>query len=591
LSDSIAKLTTDMARANQVASQASWDNQIRLANRSFGDAVGMLGKTRITMNGIVGVATRLGQLQREQWTNSRASQQLGLQLQQRQITTQLALAQFQAPGETGEERYFRQKERIAEAGIAQTQLGFSWKEFTISGDIWKENVQRMAEDASRAVDIAQKSRNAEGITIANQEAVAEAQKLLGATIGEMDAMLGTADTNWNTALSAATQGISQFAGSLDEGVKAVYAALGYDVKTEKGVNSFYVPEGGAAAPGTSVPNPYVGFTGTEYKDSQGSSGVLHGGANAAGYFGVANRATSMIVGEAGPETIAVIRNARSVMMGGGVTEVKVTEASIAAWTKAFTLAFPKVTLTDKSVKDIKDGFAVAAKDIAGTTTTVDGKKSEGTGQIKSYDSNMPKSERLDRFATALSKKTGLSFEASRKWAQAEVGGYNNLGIMTTNAQGRRVPMQYATPELGATAAAGLINSSSNYAGIRASTGGSTLQQLLAIANSPWHEGFKPGIDPYYKRIFGLKAQGDLGHTMGATPMIVGEAGRETVAILRNPRSASMGGSSSGPVTININGPVVRSDQDISSLARQVAIEVERSLSRKGQMFGLRGPAV
>jgi len=51
----------------------------------------------------------------------------------------------------------------------------------------------------------------------------------------------------------------------------------------------------------------------------------------------------------------------------------------------------------------------------------------------------------------------------------------------------------------------------------------------------------------------------------------------------------MGGG--GPVTININGPVVRNDQDISSLARQVAIEVERSLSRKGQMFGLRGPAV
>ena len=76
-------------------------------------------------------------------------------------------------------------------------------------------------------------------------------------------------------------------------------------------------------------------------------------------------------------------------------------------------------------------------------------------------------------------------------------------------------------------------------------------------------------------------------------MLVGEAGAETVVILRNPRSASLTsmGGSSGPVTININGPVVRNDQDISSLARQVAIEVERSLSRKGQMFGLRGPAV
>jgi len=45
------------------------------------------------------------------------------------------------------------------------------------------------------------------------------------------------------------------------------------------------------------------------------------------------------------------------------------------------------------------------------------------------------------------------------------------------------------------------------------------------------------------------------------------------------------------VTVNINGPVVRNDQDISSLARAVAAEVERSMSRKGQMFGLRGPSV
>jgi len=79
---------------------------------------------------------------------------------------------------------------------------------------------------------------------------------------------------------------------------------------------------------------------------------------------------------------------------------------------------------------------------------------------------------------------------------------------------------------------------------------------------------------------------------------VGEAGPETVAILRNPRAASMsdyvgggGGGGSASVTVNINGPVVRGDADISSLARQVAVEVERTLSRKGQMFGLRGPAV
>jgi hypothetical protein len=117
--------------------------------------------------------------------------------------------------------------------------------------------------------------------------------------------------------------------------------------------------------------------------------------------------------------------------------------------------------------------------------------------------------------------------------------------------------------------------------------GTPAEQRQAIVDSPWTGG-------HYRNGRGfpqVAAKGFLGTTSG--PMLVGEAGAETVAILRNPRSASLTsmGGSSGPVTININGPVVRNDQDISSLARQVAIEVERSLSRKGQMFGLRGPAV
>jgi hypothetical protein len=46
-----------------------------------------------------------------------------------------------------------------------------------------------------------------------------------------------------------------------------------------------------------------------------SSGVLHGGANAPGYFGTVSSATSMIVGEAGTETIAVLRNPRIHALG------------------------------------------------------------------------------------------------------------------------------------------------------------------------------------------------------------------------------------------------------------------------------------
>lgn len=118
---------------------------------------------------------------------------------------------------------------------------------------------------------------------------------------------------------------------------------------------------------------------------------------------------------------------------------------------------------------------------------------------------LSQSQRLDRFAAALSAATGLNYDAARLWASAEVGAYNNLGIM--DAPG--VPHQYATPEEGARGAAQLINSSSLYAGIRASVAShDTHTQLLAIAQSPWHLGQDGlakagGTDPYYARIFGL----------------------------------------------------------------------------------------
>jgi hypothetical protein len=69
-----------------------------------------------------------------------------------------------------------------------------------------------------------------------------------------------------------------------------------------------------------------------------------------------------------------------------------------------------------------------------------------------------------------------------------------------------------------------------------------------------------------------KATGDLFNTTGVTgPMVIGEAGRETVAILRNPREGSFGGFGGGiTVNINLNGAVnMRSDTDIAILAQKI----------------------
>jgi hypothetical protein len=71
-------------------------------------------------------------------------------------------------------------------------------------------------------------------------------------------------------------------------------------------------------------------------------------------------------------------------------------------------------------------------------------------------------------------------------------------------------------------------------------------------------------------------------------MTVGEAGTETVAVLRNPRQLTIpaptdmsGGGQN--ITINITGNTVRSDQDLETLAYLI----ERKLNQKAALLGYR----
>ena len=615
-SAAIAGLTTKMGTLNQEANSFNWANQIRLATRSLGDALGAISGAGVkNTSGVSGAGTQLGVWQGMSHKLDIMNQTLSLQLQQRQITTALAQAQFMAPGQTGEERYYAQVEAIQKAAIAQKQQGIGVQQLDLGQKIWNENANRAALDASKAITSMQLARNAEGFAITAQENIAKQEQILATKVAGMNAILGTATGNWNDALSAATQGIGQFAGSIDDGIKAVYEALGYTkTTTPTGATVLTAPASGFGSGGTpTVTIPAYTGPGVAYPlVGTGQSGG--GKKKAAGFLGSVSGPTQMIVGEAGTETVAILANPRTTGGSNGPSSVELTSTNITSWMRAIQISFPKVGLTDPTieswVKALQGGFpavdlsdktiaalSTAVGTAAGTASTT---ASTATGGKKavvgspSTTANLPANQRLDRFAAALSKDTGLTVAASRKWAQAEVGPLNNLGIMA----GPGKPAGFATPEAGASAAADLIKSSSYYSGIMKTVGQSANTQLNAIARSPWHLGpaglaKAGGVDPYYARIFGL-ASGGVMSTLGPTGMIVGEANRETVAVLRNPRSATVGGSSGvGPMnlTVNITGTSVRSNQDITDLARQVAAEVEKTLARKGQMFGLRGPAV
>ncbi len=91
-------------------------------------------------------------------------------------------------------------------------------------------------------------------------------------------------------------------------------------------------------------------------------------------------------------------------------------------------------------------------------------------------------------------------------------------------------------------------------------------------------------------------QGFLGYVpykTGGTPMIVGEAAGETVAVLKNPKQMLWDGGSAGGggmqivLNIHINNPQVSKPEDMDTLARLVARRVEEAISRRGTLLGMR----
>ena len=94
------------------------------------------------------------------------------------------------------------------------------------------------------------------------------------------------------------------------------------------------------------------------------------------------------------------------------------------------------------------------------------------------------------YATELASATGLAPSVVTTWIGAE-SPWNSTSVDHNylNVTSHGTPVAYATAAQGAAAAAQLILSSSDYAGIRqAIASGSPAQQIAAIQASPWDKG-------------------------------------------------------------------------------------------------------
>lgn len=120
-----------------------------------------------------------------------------------------------------------------------------------------------------------------------------------------------------------------------------------------------------------------------------------------------------------------------------------------------------------------------------------------------------------------------------------------------------------------------------------SGGGGTASNYVTI-NGVRYPDFNHNRVPDSKEHF---ATGGLFNTTGPVDMTVGEAGTETVAVLRNPRGFFASGIETGSVSLNINvtGNTVRNEADLDELVRRITNEVQYALAQQSALRGLRSP--
>lgn len=312
------RIQKTMADKQAVVTATQYNHQLYIARRSLADARALAGQIAGNERG------RLGALERQNVLLDRQSQQLSLQaatlsqmLQQRQINFSVAIAGFQAPGLTSEEREARIQQAKLEAEYAQKQLDIAKqqtaiqrKQINVGIKIFDESNIRAIQDAKFAIadlqagfqlqmDNAQALQALEAIHQGEGQLMedintyfGEYQQLLSGALGEVPEIVAQSGEAFDKVLRQTGRAWNVFVGQAVEAGRQIVTGLSPSSKPGEG--------GGGG----------------------GGSRSMH---RAEGFYGSFGTPTTLQVGEAGSETIAIIRNARNMTMGatpsggGGIT--------------------------------------------------------------------------------------------------------------------------------------------------------------------------------------------------------------------------------------------------------------------------------
>ena len=253
----IAKYQTLIADTQLKVAEKSYANNLRLSNRAVSDARGLAGLT--------GGANNLGAVQRQQTM-------LGFGMQQKQINFSVAMAGFQAPGLTSEERGARQEQAKIEAAYAQKQLNLSKQAFGIEAG-------RGVTDTSASRAVMKAEWEAQKVTAAANKAIAAEQMKIAKNLAIATKHVEHAEGTFAAVVQTAMGYVSVFGGTIGQATTAIRTALGMT----------------AIDPQTGKPK--------------------NTGARAGGMIGSFSTPTTATFGEAGTETVAILRNPRQMLIG------------------------------------------------------------------------------------------------------------------------------------------------------------------------------------------------------------------------------------------------------------------------------------
>jgi hypothetical protein len=278
----ISKIQLGVQTAQAAFEAKQYSVQIKVVQRSLADALGLQGK-------ITDSSKNLGAIEREQFQLQRESQALSLGQSQRQINFQRAIAGLAAPGLTGEERAARIEQAKLEADYAQKQLDIQKKLFGLGGKQFTITADRNVQDLTNQLGLLQQGRE---VTLRTAVAAKQVQALTALQAREnkrisafyQSAVEATGQVmQLEAQLVANTEiGLNKVGNLVLEQFRKVYTGLIRDL-------------GGAPPASSGNPNPHPIPT--------ASGGLFQ-------TKGMTHLTGQRTVGEAGDETVAILRNPR-----------------------------------------------------------------------------------------------------------------------------------------------------------------------------------------------------------------------------------------------------------------------------------------